>query len=1641
MKMKKKGLWVGLCSFFAMLALAVGIGISQPATDSTATVEAAASSGTPTVTMVGGASVRKVAGSPGIKFTATIDNYNSDYQYGMLILPEAAWEKFNWNNDTDYIAALESIQNATYAREDNCTPYIDKVTGEWRISFALTNLYDENFDLSLVGVAYTLKDGVCDYADIDLGANARSISYVSAMALKYDQDLTNENIQYLEQYANGNLDIEQDGYFDEMSGGGTAIVTPAQYEIKYTFNVAGETVALKTKKAYAGGSTVSFKYYIPEGTTTSWWGVAWHTDISQANIYHAAGAENPIGYEALGNATGGWVEASFTLSAGGPYYLYFGSEVGASGGRWMLDGENAYALIKDFKIGDQEHTVGENGASEMFTMDGVAVKLIKKADVTGSFVGAPKELGTKLTIDLISSTATTPSFITAKAYTLTEATTITFDYYMSNNTLNKWWTLAWTNNNTVASIYAHVENNKSNNDAKELPTNVQDEWATASVTVPAGTWYFYFAGAVGEWSNGYVIIDNFKIGNQVTETFNNGDYGIFLDNRESKPDAITIADGYVEGAVVEPEAPEKIGDLALKILFNNGDDGVRVRTTKAYAGGSTIEFKYYIQADTATQWTRFIWDADTSCSNYADTYTSFGNTAGSWVTWSYTLPSGGPYYLYFGFECGNWKDSSGAPYILIDEFTVNGEVETFDYGVQNSIFTVLQSNLAGNSADGEGWVAPDPEPLGAKILINSISEKGQSFVSMNTYAGGGTVTFDYYMAGNTNNKWWSFCWSVSNNANNDTTTIYAHTGNYSGCGGVELPKVQDSWQTVTVNIPEGTWYFYIGGAKGEWGDGYVILDNIVIKDSSGNVVATEDFNYGFEKFLNNRPSSISLVEGKEDFVPGEYAMKYIFNASGEVVSQVTKQAYAGGSKVRFKYYIPAGTETRWWGIVWSTKNTGLDIYAAASTDSAKPLSTSLGEWTDVEFTLPSGGPYYLYFGSEVGNWKLNGENAYVLIDDFTVGNVKETFTNGVQDSIFNVLVEGTVVNSALDEGYIAPEEEPEVLDPNSLAAKLQDGTILEFLVSGGYAYLYANNGSIPTDDNMPTSMLRLEGVISYVLDGEKEFAIYFGDAKYLYVSETRVAFYNGTELLAEREISATQGALRISVSAGNVLTASLNGCESLVAALATLDQIKLVALGGDGGVTFNSLNITTYERKDASLEGVPVYLSAEKIDFTAYNFDSEAMVSEEGFALLAEAGFTKTLALQQGRGGGYGDAQVIPDLEAVTNLMAEVNRDAEKALTLAEKYGLMHYVLNGGLYNIERATSNYQWVDELADLATYTMSEAFAGHFLADEPKHTMASITNTELEKLVEAYKLYKQYFPEGEAFINLLPNTNISLSSDDTYTNYVKYYIENIALDKDGVKGTGYVSFDHYPLKTSSITSSHLRNLEIVAELCRDYGVELRTYIKASEAGDGDLRATQSVNDLYMQIYSALAYGSKEIIYYTFTIETYNPSNPDITYSDTYAGDAVINGFSLYKSNVYNWAKQANNEVKAFSSAYMNFTWKSASVFGKTSLTQFNNLKSKASAYGYLSSVSSSASVLVGNFDDADGKYTYNAKNGYMVVNYGDTGSSQATSSVTMTFNGTPNRALVYENGAVKIYTLSNNQLTLNLELGEGAFVIPLT
>ncbi len=342
----------------------------------------------------------------------------------------------------------------------------------------------------------------------------------------------------------------EDSIFDVLIDGAVTFADgllpfeEGEYAMKYIFNVSGETVSQVTKQAYAGGSEVSFRYFIPAGTPTSWWGLAYSTSNTGLDIYAAADSSKAHAISKDNTATGGWTNVSFTLPSGGPYYLYFGSEVGTSHGRWMLNGENSYMLIDDFTVNEEteDFNKGLDENTAFSVLVGNAVVNSEKGE--GYVPPEPQPLGAKLTIDLISSTTSTPSFITAKAYTLTEETTVTFDYYMTGNTNDKWWTFNWTTSNTVANIYAFVEPTATNNGVT-LP-RVQDSWQTTTITVPAGTWYFYFAGAVTEWGEGYVIVDNIQIGDVVSEDFNKG-LGIFLDNREGKqPNAITLVDGKQE---------------------------------------------------------------------------------------------------------------------------------------------------------------------------------------------------------------------------------------------------------------------------------------------------------------------------------------------------------------------------------------------------------------------------------------------------------------------------------------------------------------------------------------------------------------------------------------------------------------------------------------------------------------------------------------------------------------------------------------------------------------------------------------------------------------------------------------------------------------------------------------------------------------------------------------------------------------------------------------------------------------------------------------------------------------------------------------------------------------------------------------
>ena len=129
-----------------------------------------------------------------------------------------------------------------------------------------------------------------------------------------------------------------------LSDKGEGYVAPpfeeGNYAMKLILTAHDGKVPFVTKKSYSAGSTISFKYYIPEGTTTNWWRFSYGQNKSSLDYYNSAFTE-------LAAVVGKWTEVSITLPGpGAPYYFFFANEEG----HWTLNGGTAYLLIDDIAV-------------------------------------------------------------------------------------------------------------------------------------------------------------------------------------------------------------------------------------------------------------------------------------------------------------------------------------------------------------------------------------------------------------------------------------------------------------------------------------------------------------------------------------------------------------------------------------------------------------------------------------------------------------------------------------------------------------------------------------------------------------------------------------------------------------------------------------------------------------------------------------------------------------------------------------------------------------------------------------------------------------------------------------------------------------------------------------------------------------------------------------------------------------------------------------------------------------------------------------------------------------------------------------------------------------------------------------------
>ena len=1053
-------------------------------------------------------------------------------------------------------------------------------------------------------------------------------------------------------------------------------------------------------------------------------------------------------------------------------------------------------------------------------------------------------------------------------------------------------------------------------------------------------------------------------------------------------------------------------------------------TKKSYPGGTTISFDAYKESGTKEgTWWGICWTTDSSDVDLYKWTTGNGKTFSvtdeTWTHCTATLPEDEKeYYVYFVGAKGEWNGKK----LHLDNFSMAGEVDAFQ-SLSGGLFNVDENiSLANN---GNVFAIPSENGSDYCVMLD-VAKQGEvsRLYTGQSYPAGTQVSFRYFISEDATMTWARF-----SRINVHSSDIYA--GDFS-----LLNSEKGVWHTFTQTVSEDNMYYHIVSEAGKSGKLYI--DDFTIELPDGTTLRD-----GVEEPLGTGLLTGDKAAVRREGIPADKpsALGIIGNAIGgnEKIAVVTKVPYSSISEITFDAKASADFGADRWGLGLTSAKGTYNYYTPFA---SAELDKTANEWVSYKYLFHPGvyNDYVKVFR------KTSGDNEYTQIKEnnvsgFNVSNAYYIYLQICPGSGVNVpstvlsvdnfcikTKDGTIYTDdfSLDataglfeeatttDGLVHCEGVSDGSVNYAFNSLLCEGKISEVINSGGYSYFTSVN-SVNVGD-LPATTLILEGKISYEISGEKEFAVAlsYGSAMagYLYANNSVLALYNGEQKDNEIYVNAVQ-TLYLAVTAGGrvFVKTDTDGNYVYMGMVATVSGIKIVGFGGTGFVKFNEISIKTYSKVKE-----PTYQSEEHINIVAYSSVPASLMNDEQFEKLSSAGFTKALGLLEGR-VGLSENMTEEEIRGKLNdLYAQVNKDAEKALSLAEKYNIEYYVFNELLYNIERYTniSAADYVKILLENAPYTESMAYAGNFLADEP-------TADELSALTEAYNAYKAAGGK-EAFINLLPyegESGIGALWNKGWKNYQTYiseYVKNIG------KKAGYISFDHYAFLTDSIGAYHLQNLEYIASMAKENDIELRTFVWALAKDSEKHRAVTSVDDLRFQLNSALCFGAKQISYFMYSCNT------DTEDSTT----GLINSKTGAESAVYAFAKQANNEIHSFEKAYLNFEWDSFYTMGTCS--QFSNIQGTAKKSERMATISSSGNILIGNFKDKDNLYDYDAADGFMVMNYADPAKELSASDVTITFNNAT-RAIVYLNGTRTVVNLSAGSFTLSLTAGNGAFIIPLT
>lgn len=463
---------------------------------------------------------------------------------------------------------------------------------------------------------------------------------------------------------------------------------------------------------------------------------------------------------------------------------------------------------------------------------------------------------------------------------------------------------------------------------------------------------------------------------------------------------------------------------------------------------------------------------------------------------------------------------------------------------------------------------------------------------------------------------------------------------------------------------------------------------------------------------------------------------------------------------------------------------------------------------------------------------------------------------------------------------------------------------------------------------------------------------------------------------------------------------------------------------------------------------IPTFEKSEGIEIMAYSgmtvenwsgtSRNVSTITDEHFQKFVDAGFTKLLAVHEGApsGADYSKCKDVFDKIKVQNKFAE--EDAVAVLEMAEKYNIKYYVRDWPFYDMVSYWDEIDTYEEYEQVIAATFHEdnpyihspMFAGMFGRDEPGVD-------QFERIKWQIELFNKYMElngveDVEFILNMLPAYGSTQAFGGhlggvpcSYAEYVEKYFEYFG------ELLGYFCYDFYPFlqdafQGSLLRSNHLSNLELVARKCAENNAELRTFVQTGGDFTG-LRDLTSIGDFRLQVYSNLAFGAKEMIYYEYG--TFN--------KDTEGEFGLINLQDGTYHYTYEMAKTVNNEVHAFEDAYLHYDYKGVMCFSALGEGQihpaFRNVANKMKSHPRIGNVKYTQDTVLTSFADDEGN------DAFMLINYTDP-YFDLDNRVTVQFKDA-DALLMYRLGEEMLVPLNKNgEYTFELYPGEGRFIIPV-